>query len=154
MEGVFIPLHQNKPLGLIIPESPERPLDSPDPAPESRHQGPENSGFNSPARPTLVSFGHSEYLFGYSAYFQRNHPKCHSECIVINHQNQKICKESTFNDIMTLREQLRLFINEVKNNPMFAICHDNGDLAIKMIKAKMNQNLDWFFAYSVSLDFL
>jgi hypothetical protein len=43
-------------------------------------------------------------------------------------------------EVMSLTEQLRVFMNEVRDDPSFANCNDIGDLAIKMVKANMNTN--------------
>ena len=43
-------------------------------------------------------------------------------------------------DLITLREQLDVFINDVRNNPKFTNCHDIGDLAIKMVQCEMDKD--------------
>jgi hypothetical protein len=48
-------------------------------------------------------------------------------------------------DLMRLREQLDVWINEVRRDPKFANCHDIGDLAIKMVQIEMNK--DYKFVY-------
>jgi hypothetical protein len=48
-------------------------------------------------------------------------------------------------DLMRLREQLDVWINEVRMDPKFANCHDIGDLAIKMVQIEMNK--DYKFVY-------
>jgi hypothetical protein len=48
-------------------------------------------------------------------------------------------------DLMRLKEQLGVWINEVRRDPNFANCHDIGDLAIKMVQTEMNK--DYKFVY-------
>ena len=43
-------------------------------------------------------------------------------------------------DLITLREQLDVLINDVRNNPKFTNCHDIGDLAIKMVQCEMDKD--------------
>ena len=45
-------------------------------------------------------------------------------------------------DLITLREQLDVFINDVRNNPnpKFTNCHDIGHLAIKMVQREMDKD--------------
>ena len=43
-------------------------------------------------------------------------------------------------DLITLREQLDVLINDVRNNPKFTNCHDIGHLAIKMVQREMDKD--------------
>jgi hypothetical protein len=48
-------------------------------------------------------------------------------------------------NLTRLREQLDVWINEVRRDPKFANCHDIGDLAIQMVQIEMNK--DYKFVY-------
>ena len=48
-------------------------------------------------------------------------------------------------DLTRLREQLGVWINDVRRDPKFTNCHDIGDLAIKMVQTEMNK--DYKFVY-------
>ena len=43
-------------------------------------------------------------------------------------------------DLITLRKQLDVFINDVINNFKFTNCHDISDLAIKMVQCEMDKD--------------
>jgi len=49
-------------------------------------------------------------------------------------------------DHLCLRDQIDIFIGEVRNDSSFANCHDFGELAIKMVQTERHSFFNWFIA--------
>lgn len=77
MEGVFIPFHLEIAVGTLKSRISGH---------LSRYSEPgfEESGLQQLSAPKHVSCRYSKRLFGYSAHFEKNQPKCHSECICVS----------------------------------------------------------------------